>query len=110
MSRANLSDANLNYARLQNANLHKAQLQNVSLRNADLSQADLREANLTGADLAGAIFVNSKSSQSDGFIQVPTTESTTALLKGVDFTNVKNLDTTQLAAICLQGGNHPRCP
>ena len=110
LSRANLSDANLNYARLQNANLHKAKLQNVSLRNADLSQADLREADLTGADLAGAIFADSKSSQSDGFIQAPTTEPTTALLKGVDFTNVKNLDTTQLAAICLQGGNHPRCP
>lgn len=110
LSRANLRDANLNYARLQNANLHKARLQNVSLRNADLSQADLREADLTGADLAGAIFADSKSSQSNGFIQVPTTIPPTPLLKGVDFTNVKNLDTTQLAAICLQGGNHPRCP
>ncbi len=95
---------------MQNANLHKAQLQNVSLRNADLSKADLREADLTGADLAGAIFANSKSTQADGFIQAPTEESQAALLKGVDFTNVKNLDTTQLAAICLQGGTHPRCP
>ena len=110
LSRANLSNANLSYARIQNANLHQAQLQNVSLRNADLSQADLREADLTGADLAGAIFANSKSTQADGFIQAPTEESQAALLKGVDFTNVKNLDTTQLAAICLQGGTHPRCP
>ena len=110
LSRANLSNANLSYARMQNANLHQAQLQNVSLRNADLSQADLREADLTGADLAGAIFANSKSTQADGFIQAPTEESQAALLKGVDFTNVKNLDTTQLAAICLQGGTHPRCP
>jgi uncharacterized protein YjbI with pentapeptide repeats/uncharacterized RDD family membrane protein YckC len=110
LSRANLSNANLSYARMQNANLHQAQLQNVSLRNADLSQADLREADLTGADLAGAIFANSKSTQADGFIQAPTEQSQAALLKGVDFTNVKNLDTTQLAAICLQGGTHPRCP
>lgn len=110
LSRANLSNANLSYTRMQNANLHQAQLQNVSLRNADLSQADLREADLTGADLAGAIFANSKSTQADGFIQALTEESQAALLKGVDFTNVKNLDTTQLAAICLQGGTHPRCP
>ncbi|MBA2749544.1 MAG: pentapeptide repeat-containing protein [Tatlockia sp.] len=110
LSRANLSNANLSYARMQNANLYKAQLQNVSLRNADLSQVDLREADLTGADLAGAIFANLKSTQADGFIQAPTEESQAALLKGVDFTNVKNLDTTQLAAICLQGGTHPRCP
>ena len=108
--KTNLQLANLSYARMQNANLHQAQLQNVSLRNADLSQADLREADLTGADLAGAIFANSKSTQADGFIQAPTEESQAALLKGVDFTNVKNLDTTQLAAICLQGGTHPRCP
>ncbi|MBW4663756.1 MAG: pentapeptide repeat-containing protein [Chroococcus sp. CMT-3BRIN-NPC107] len=108
LSRANLSNANLSNARLQNANLHKAQLQNVSLRNADLSEADLREADLTGADLAGAIFVRS-TTQADGFIQAPE-ETSSAMLKGVDFTNVKNLDTTQLAAICLQGGSHPRCP
>ncbi len=110
LSRANLSNANLSYARLQNANLHKAQLQNVSFRNADLSQADLREADLTGADFAGAIFADSKSNQADGFIQAPTAESSSTLLKGVDFSNVKNLDPNQLAAICLQGGSHPRCP
>ncbi len=109
LSRANLNNANLSAARLQNANFRKAQLQNVSLRNADLSQADLREADLTGADLAGAIFA-AKSTQTDQFIQAPAEESPSVLLKGVDFTNVKNLDTTQLAAICLQGGSHPRCP
>ncbi len=109
LSRANLSNANLSYTRLQNTNFRKAQLQNVSLRNADLSQADLREADLTGADLAGAIFAG-QSTQTDPFIQAPVEESQSVLLKGVDFTNVKNLDTTQLATICLQGGSHPRCP
>lgn len=110
LSRANLSNANLSNARLQNSNLRQAKLQNVSLRNADLSQADLREADLTGADLAGAIFVNSSTFQADGFIQTPAEGPPSALLQGVDFTNVKNLDPTQLAAICLQGGSHPRCP
>lgn len=110
LSKANLSNANLSYTRLQNANLHKAQLQNVSLRNADLIQADLREADLTGADLAGAIFAHPKSDQTDGFIQAPVEQPQSALLKGVDFTNVKNLDPAQLADICLQGGTHPRCP
>ncbi|WP_009634207.1 pentapeptide repeat-containing protein [Synechocystis sp. PCC 7509] len=110
LSSANLSNANLSAARLQNANLRQANLQNVSLRNADLRNADLRNADLQNADVAGAIFIDAKSTQADGFMQTPVAESPSVLLKGVDFTNVKNLDTTQLAAICLQGGNHPRCP
>jgi uncharacterized protein YjbI with pentapeptide repeats/uncharacterized RDD family membrane protein YckC len=110
LSSANLSNANFSYTRLQNSNLRKAQLQNANFRNADLSQADLRETDLTGADFAGAIFARSQSTPANGFIKVPVDESQSVLLKGVDFTNVKNLDTTQLAAICLQGGSHPRCP
>ncbi len=109
LSRANLSNANLSYTQLQNANLRQAQLQNVSFRNADLSQTDLREADLTGADFAGAIFAR-QLTQADGFIQAPAEESQSSLLEGVDFTNVKNLEPTQLATICLQGGTHPRCP
>ena len=110
LSGANLSNANFSYTRLQNANLHKAKLQNVNFRNADLSQADLRETDLTGADFAGAIFARSPSAPANGFIKSPVDESQAVLLKGVDFTNVKNLDSSQLAAICLQGGSHPRCP
>ncbi len=109
LSRANLNNANLSYTQLKNTNFRKAQLQNANFRNADLSQADLSEADLTGADFAGAIFAHSQSTQADGFIQAPE-ESQSTLLKGVDFTNVKNLEPTQLATICLQGGSHPRCP
>lgn len=110
LSRANLSNANFNAARLQSANLQKAQMQNANLRNADLAQADLREANLAGADLQGAIFTESNPIQSDQFIETPATEAKSAVVEGVDFANVKNLDTKQIAYICTQGGRHPRCP
>ncbi|KJH70847.1 pentapeptide repeat-containing protein [Aliterella atlantica] len=110
LSRANLNNANLNAARLQSTNLKQAQMQNANLRHADLTQADLREADLTGADLQGAIFAQSNSIQSDQFIETPPTEAKSAVVEGVDFTNVKNLDPKQIAYICTQGGRHPRCP
>jgi uncharacterized protein YjbI with pentapeptide repeats len=85
-------------------------MQNVNLRNSDLSKADLRGANLAGADLQGAIFVSSKLAQTDQFIQKPPYDSRFALVEGVDFSKAKNLDAKQLAYICTQGGDHPRCP
>lgn len=109
LSSANLDNANLNAARLVSANLRKAQMQNANLRNADFSQADLREANLTGADFQGAIFAQSNTTPADQFIESPAEEKS-AVVEGVDFTNVKNLDTKQIAYICTQGGRHPRCP
>lgn len=106
---ANLDNANFSAARLVSANLRKAQMQNANLRNADLSQADLREAALAGADFQGAIFAQSSSTPADQFIESPA-EAKSAVVEGVDFTNVKNLDTKQIAYICTQGGRHPRCP
>lgn len=110
LSRANLNNANLNAASLQNTNLQQAQMQKANLRNADLTQADLTGADLTGADLQGAIFAQSNSIQSDQFIETPAAEAKSAVVEGVDFTNVKNLDSKQIAYICTQGGRHPRCP
>ncbi len=110
LNRANLSDANLSATSLNGAILRSANLQNANLRNADLSLADLRGANLTGVDLQGAIFTPGKQDPADQFVQKPQTGIQSALIKGVDFTQVKNLDTKQIAYICTQGGIHPRCP
>ena len=110
LSRANLRNADFSTTRLTGANFRNAQLQNINLRNSDLSLADLRGANLAGADLQGAIFVSSKLAKTDQFIQTPPYDSRETLVKGVDFTKVKNLDAKQLAYICTQGGRHPRCP
>ena len=107
---ANLRSADFSTTRLTGANLRNAQLENVNLRNSDLSQADLRGANLAGADFQGAIFVSSKLAKTDQFIQTPPYDSRETLVKGVDFTKVKNLDAKQLAYVCTQGGRHPRCP
>jgi uncharacterized protein YjbI with pentapeptide repeats/uncharacterized RDD family membrane protein YckC len=117
---ANLSGANLSHANLQNANFSdtqlagtnfsKAQLQNVNFSNADLSMADLQGANLAEADFRGAIFVAPKPVPPDQFIQPQPNISLSTRVNGVDFSQVKNLDSQQLAYICAQGGRHPRCP
>ncbi|GAX40736.1 RDD domain-containing protein [Tolypothrix sp. NIES-4075] len=110
LDRANLSDANLSATRLTGAILRSAQMSNTNLRNADLSLADLRGANLTGADFQGAILAPSKQDPADQFVQTPAMGAQSAVVQGVDFTQVKNLDPKQLAYICTQGGIHPRCP
>jgi len=110
LDRANLSDANLSAARLTGAILRSAQMSNVNLRNADLSFADLRGANLTGADFQGTILAPSKQDPADQFVRSPAMGAQSAVVQGVDFTQVKNLDPKQLAYICTQGGIHPRCP
>lgn len=107
---ANLRNANLSSTKLVGANLSLAQLQNSKLRNADLSAADLRGANVNGADFQGAIFIAPKRSHSDQFIQGPPVAASTARLKGVDFSQAKNLDAKQIDQICDQGGRHPQCP
>ncbi len=108
---ANLSDANLSATRLTGARLRNVNLQNANLRNANLQNVDLRGANVAGADFQGAIFSPEKQYPSDQFVQTPTTGSESAVVKGVDFSQVKNsLDSKQLAYICTQGGVHPRCP
>ncbi|KOP24867.1 low-complexity protein [Hapalosiphon sp. MRB220] len=110
LQRADLTNANLSATRLTNANFRFANLTGVNFRNADLSLADLRGANLAEADFQGAILLPAKQDPADQFVQTPSTGSQSAVVKGVDFSQVKNLDPKQLAYICTQGGIHPRCP
>ncbi|WP_017316906.1 pentapeptide repeat-containing protein [Mastigocladopsis repens] len=110
LDHANLSNANLSATRLANAILRSANMENTNLRNADLSLADLRGANLTGADFQGTILSSSKQDQTEQFVQTPAIGAQSAVVDGVDFTQVKNLDAKQIAYICTQGGLHPRCP
>jgi uncharacterized protein YjbI with pentapeptide repeats/uncharacterized RDD family membrane protein YckC len=110
LDHANLSNANLGATRLKNAILRSANMENVNLRNADLSLADLRGANLTGADFQDTILSPTKQDQTEQFVQTPALGSQSAVVDGVDFTQVKNLDAKQIAYICTQGGVHPRCP
>ncbi|MEM7555394.1 MAG: pentapeptide repeat-containing protein [Cyanobacteria bacterium P01_A01_bin.84] len=107
---ANLSDSNLSATRLTGTVLRSANLENANLRNADLSLADLRGANLTHADFQGVILSPNKQDPADEFVQTPAIGLESAVVKGVDFSRVKNLDSKQLAYICTQGGLHQRCP
>ncbi|MFE1746690.1 pentapeptide repeat-containing protein [Coleofasciculus sp. H7-2] len=106
---ANLQKADLSATRLVGANLAQAQLQNANLQNTNLSATDLRGANLAGADLKGATFAAPKPLQSDQFIQEAPNSASLARVKGVDFSQAKNLDAKQIDLICDQGGRHPRC-
>jgi uncharacterized protein YjbI with pentapeptide repeats/uncharacterized RDD family membrane protein YckC len=111
LSHSNLADADLSLARLSSGNFRNAQMQNVKLRQADLRLADLRGANLAGADFQGVILFSPQPAASgDRFIAAPAEYTQAALLQGVDFSQVKNLDAKQIAYICVYGGHHPRCP
>jgi uncharacterized protein YjbI with pentapeptide repeats/uncharacterized RDD family membrane protein YckC len=110
LDRANLSNANLSAARLSGAILRSTNLENANLRNTDLTRADLRDANLAGADFQGAVLFPGKQDPTDRFVQTPDAGAQAAIVKGVDFNDVKNLDSKQLAFICTQGGIHSRCP
>ncbi|MEG4996523.1 pentapeptide repeat-containing protein [Microcoleus sp. B4-D4] len=104
---ANLQNADLSSAKLANANFQDARLQDANLRNADLSAVDFRGANLAGVNFQGAVFLGKAAS--DQFIQNPA-GSKSGRFQGVDFADAKNLDRSQIAYICLQGGIHPKCP
>lgn len=110
LERANLSNANLSATRLTGATLRYAQLENANLQNADLSLVDLRGANLAGANFQGTILTPNRQDPADQFVQTPDIGAVSAVVKGVDFSQAKNLDARQLAYICTQGGIHPRCP
>ncbi|MEG4574704.1 pentapeptide repeat-containing protein [Microcoleus sp. N3A4] len=107
LSGANLQKADLTSTKLANTNLKDAQLQDANLRNADLSSVDFRGANLSGANFKSAVFQGKAASEQ--FIQNPV-GSKSGRFQGVDFAEVKNLDQSQIAYICLQGGIHPKCP
>jgi uncharacterized protein YjbI with pentapeptide repeats/uncharacterized RDD family membrane protein YckC len=104
---ANLQKADLSSTKLANANLRDTRLQDANLRNADVSSADFRGANLAGANFQGAVFAGKEAS--DRFIQSPP-GAKSGRLQGVDFAEAKNLESNQIAYICLQGGFHPKCP
>ncbi|WP_341738327.1 pentapeptide repeat-containing protein [Microcoleus sp. CAWBG640] len=104
---ANLQKADLSSTKLANANLKDTRLQDANLRNADVSLADFRGANVAGANFKGAVFIGKDTS--DQFIQSPA-GAKSGRLQGVDFTDAKNLEQSQIAYICLQGGLHPKCP
>jgi uncharacterized protein YjbI with pentapeptide repeats/uncharacterized RDD family membrane protein YckC len=108
-SNANLQQVDLSSTQLEDANLTKAQLQNSNLSNANLNNADLRGANLSGADFQGTILTEpSLGNGDDAFIQTAE-ETDGAKVKGVDFSQVRNLDDRQIEYICSEGGTHPRC-
>ncbi|HLO46989.1 MAG TPA: pentapeptide repeat-containing protein [Kamptonema sp.] len=110
LSQANLRNADLSSVKLASANLSNTQLQDANFRNADVSLVNFRGANIAGANFKGATFVSTKQNRPDQFIQSPAVASKSGRLQGVDFTDVKNLEASQIAYICLQGGIHPRCP
>lgn len=111
LSRSNLSHADLSLSRLSSSNLRNTQMQNVNLRLADLQLADLRGANLAGADFQGVILFSPQPPASgDRFIAAPPEYDRGALVQGVNFSQVKNLDAKQIAYVCVYGGYHPRCP
>jgi uncharacterized protein YjbI with pentapeptide repeats/uncharacterized RDD family membrane protein YckC len=107
LSGANLENADLSSTKLANVNLKDARLQDANLRNAEVSSVDFRGANLAGANFKGAVFLGKAASEQ--FIQNPTA-SKSGRFQGVDFAEAKNLDQSQIAYICLQGGIHPKCP
>ncbi|MDB9515278.1 pentapeptide repeat-containing protein [Kamptonema animale CS-326] len=110
LSNANLQNADMTSVKLASANLSNTQLQDANFRNADVSLVNFRGANVTGANFKGAMFVTGKQNRPDQFIQSPPVNSKSGRLQGVDFTEAKNLEASQVAYICLQGGIHPRCP
>ena len=107
LSGANLQNADLSSTKLANTNLKDARLQDANLQNADVSSVDFRGANLAGANFKGAVFLGKAGSEQ--FIQSPP-GSKSGRFQGVDFADAKNLDQSQIAYICLQGGIHPKCP
>ncbi|MCY7381436.1 MAG: pentapeptide repeat-containing protein [Microcoleus sp. CAN_BIN18] len=107
LSGANLQNADFSSAKLANANFKDARLQDANLRNADVSSVDFRGANLAGVNFQGAVFLGKATS--DQFIQSPV-GSKSGRFQGVNFGEAKNLDQSQIAYICLQGGFHPKCP
>lgn len=110
LHRANLQNANLSATSLKGTILSHANLKNARFRNANLSLADLRGADLTGADFQGVILSSRRPYATDKFVDIPTAGSESAIVRGVDFSQVKNLDPRQIAYICTQGAFHPNCP
>ena len=110
LDRANLTNANLSATRLTGAVLRSARLENTNLQNADLSFVDLRGANVAGADFRGTVLAPVPQNREDQFVEMPDSGAISAVVQGVDFSQAKNLDSRQIAYICIQGGLHSSCP
>ncbi len=109
LTNVNLQNSNLTNSNLTESNLTNAQLQNAKLSYSNLSMADLRGANLNGADFRGVIFARSENTNTSQFVQAPPVAESITKLEGVDFSKVKNLDSSQIATICQAGAIHPNC-
>lgn len=109
-SNANLQDADLQETKLVGTNFSRANLQNVNFQNVNLSAADLRGATLTGADFKGATFAVSPTNQSAQFLEAPPPANLAPIVKGVDFSEAKNLTNKQVSYLCSLGAIHPQCP
>ncbi|WP_013324746.1 pentapeptide repeat-containing protein [Gloeothece verrucosa] len=108
-SGANLQQTDLSSSFLKGANFRNAKLENANLAYSNLSQADLRGANLAGANFLGVSFFNPETSRSDNFLKAPVNDQSAAIVQGVDFSEVKNLSSSQIVFICQKGGIHPQC-
>jgi uncharacterized protein YjbI with pentapeptide repeats/uncharacterized RDD family membrane protein YckC len=108
LTNINLQNSNLTNSNLTEANLANAQLQNAKLNYSNLSKADLRGAKLDGADFQGVIFAQTNN-HNFSFIQTSPNTEATAKVEGVNFSQVKNLDNSQLKVICQAGAIHPSC-
>lgn len=109
LSRADLSGAILAGAQLQGANLRQANLRQANLRQANLQDVQLQGADLDAADVAGARFQPPNQPAADGFVTAVPSVETGDRLRGVDFSQVRNLSAAQLNYLCAQGGVHPAC-
>ena len=107
-TQSNLQNANLSGTKLAGANFSSAQLQNVNFQQSDLTSVNFQGANVEGADFRGAVFFRPPTQGGDRLIQSPD-PSRTGFLRGVDFTQARNLDDKQIVYICAQGGIHPLC-
>lgn len=106
--RADLTQIDLSQANLEGANFTSAWLQQANLTGANLIGADLRNAQLSGANFQNVTLFPANSGNGSGFID-KTPKNTSAQVRGVDFSQVKNLEAQQLTYLCAQGAIHPSC-
>ena len=85
-----------------------AWLQQANLTGANLVGADLRNAQLSGANFQDVTLFPATARSGSGFIDKPPAD-TSAQVRDVDFSQVKNLDAQQLTYLCAQGAIHPSC-
>ena len=109
LTKADLRNSNLTSAQFLGANLANAKLQNANLQDADLSLVNLTGANLRGANFSGVTFASKPANPENQFITNPELTASNRF-KGVNFSQVQNLDSDQINYICNQGGSHPDCP